>query len=224
VARCPTGKHHAVAGPLGSGMRRDTEVEDPTPIVRQHQEDIQDLEPDRRHREEVDRDHGFDVILQKGAPSLGGRPAMTYHVLADAGLADVDAELQQFAVDARCSPQRILPAHRADQIADLFGHGRPPRLTVPDLPRPKKSEALPMPGNDGFRLHDEEGGSPIGPSLGQPCPEKAISGGQFRPLHRALEHAELVTQSEDLDLEGCSAAERSPKGREERSKHGGGRE
>ena len=54
-------------------------------------------------------------------------------------------------------------------------------------------------------------------------PTKAIGRGLFRPFHRALEHAELVAQSEHLDLEGCSAAERSPNEREERFEHDGGR-
>ncbi len=81
-----------------------------------------------------------------------------------------------------------------------------------------------MPGDHRLRFDDDEGGAPIGPNPGQQCPEQAISGGQPRPLHRALKNAELVAQSEDLDLEGRSAAERSPKRREECRKHDGGRE
>ena len=35
------------------------EVENPAPVVCQHQEHIQDLKPDGRHGEEVDRDQAF---------------------------------------------------------------------------------------------------------------------------------------------------------------------
>ena len=42
------------------------------------------------------------------------------------GLADLDAELEQLAVDAGGAPERVSQAHLADQIADLGAHrGRP---------------------------------------------------------------------------------------------------
>jgi hypothetical protein len=41
------------------------------------------------------------------------------HVFADAGLPDVDAQLEQLAVDARGAPERILSAHATDEISDL---------------------------------------------------------------------------------------------------------
>jgi hypothetical protein len=41
--------------------------------VSQHMEDIQNLEPNRRDSEEVDRNHGLEVILEEGSPGLGWR-------------------------------------------------------------------------------------------------------------------------------------------------------
>jgi hypothetical protein len=38
-------------------------------------------------------------------------------MLRDAGLSDLKAELEQFAMDARRSPQRIFRAHLPDQRA-----------------------------------------------------------------------------------------------------------
>ena len=38
---------------------------------------------------------------------------------ADTALPDVDAQFEQFAVDARCTPNGILPAHLANQISDF---------------------------------------------------------------------------------------------------------
>jgi hypothetical protein len=137
------------------------------------------------------------------------------HILAHAGLADLNTELEQFAVDPRSSPERIVAAHLANQLADVFWNSRSPGLATPDLPGPEQPEALAVPGDHRLRLNDDEGGAPIGPNPGQPCPEKAIGGGQFRPLHRALEDGELVTQGEDLQLKGCTATEDGQHGREQ---------
>jgi hypothetical protein len=57
------------------------------------------------------------MASQEGAPSLGRPSASLDHVLRDAGLSDLEAELEQLAVDARRSPQRIFRAHLSDQRA-----------------------------------------------------------------------------------------------------------
>ena len=43
-----------------------------------------------------------------------------YDVLAHAGFADIDAEFEQFAVDAGCTPQWILSAHLPNQLPNFF--------------------------------------------------------------------------------------------------------
>jgi hypothetical protein len=85
-------------------MGGDVEVHDAPPVVCQYQEDIEDMETNRRHGEEVYRYYDFDVTLEKGPPGLRRGLPSTYHVFAHAGLADVDTELEQFAVDARPAP------------------------------------------------------------------------------------------------------------------------
>ena len=50
--------------------------------------------------------------------------AASRHILANTGLANVDAQLEQFAVDARCSPKRIVAAHLANQVPRFLGDGR----------------------------------------------------------------------------------------------------
>jgi hypothetical protein len=47
-------------------------MDDPPPIVSQHQEHVQDLETNRRHGEEVDRHHGSisENALTEAAPGL----------------------------------------------------------------------------------------------------------------------------------------------------------
>src|SRR6476620_1732094 len=74
-------------------------------------EDIEQIEANGRNNEQV---HGGDVrrvVTQEGAPALGRRSTSLDHVLRDARLSDLKAELEQLAMDARRTPQRIFGAH-----------------------------------------------------------------------------------------------------------------
>src|SRR3954451_21534308 len=53
------------------------------------------------------------------------------------------------------APQRIVAAHRANELAQFFRQWRPPRLAMPNLPCPKQAKALAMPSEDRRRLHDD---------------------------------------------------------------------
>ena len=72
MARCPTEMRRGVAGrsPFRSGVGRDAGVEEPAALVRQHEEYVQDLKADCRYSEEVDRQHGLNVIIEEGPPGL----------------------------------------------------------------------------------------------------------------------------------------------------------
>ena len=96
-------------------MSGDIEMEDPATVMRQHQEHIENLEPYRWNCEEIDRHHRLDMLVEEGTPGLRGRLTEPDHVLADAGLADVDAEFEEFTVNARRTPQWVFPAHGPDQ-------------------------------------------------------------------------------------------------------------
>src|SRR5215813_608416 len=87
-------------------------------------------------------------------PSLRRWLPLAYDVVAHAGLADIDAEFEQFLVDAWRTPKRIFTAHFADQFSHVFGNRRSARLTATNFPGPKQPEALAVPGNDGFRFDD----------------------------------------------------------------------
>ncbi len=82
-------------------------------------ETVKDVETDNGHGEEVDGDQLLSVILEKCAAGLRRRLAAAHHVFADAALTNVDAESEQFAVDAGCTPSRTLLAHLPDRISDL---------------------------------------------------------------------------------------------------------
>ena len=56
---------------------------------------------------------------------------MLRHVSADGGLADFNAELEQFAMGVGRAPKRIGAAHLTNQIADVGGQLRPSRSAGP---------------------------------------------------------------------------------------------
>jgi hypothetical protein len=104
----------------------------------------------------ADDSHGLDVIFKEGLPGLRGWLWSACKVLAYVRFADVDAQFEQFPMDARCTPERILAAHLANQLPNLFGHSGTPRLAAMNLPGPERPKAFAVPAKDGFRLDDEQ--------------------------------------------------------------------
>ena len=115
--------------PGGRGMGGDVEVKDAPPVVVDDEESVQDLEGRGRDGQEV---HGRDVrhvVLEERLPSLDlvrvGRAFR--QVSGDGGLAEVDAQLEQFGVDAWGAPSRVVCGHLADEGPGLSGDPRSPR-------------------------------------------------------------------------------------------------
>jgi hypothetical protein len=57
---------------------------------------------------------GFRKKLRQIGEGAFGAPRQ---VPSNGGLSDLDAELEQFAVNARCAPARVVEAHLTNQIA-----------------------------------------------------------------------------------------------------------
>src|SRR5215469_5161418 len=106
------------------------------------------------------------MVLQEGAPGLRGWLAAAHHVLGDAGLADVDAEFKQFAVNARCTPSGILSAHLADRVSNLTTDAGASGLSLASLPSPKPAKPPTMPGHNRFRLDHDQHRAPIAAEAG----------------------------------------------------------
>ena len=85
---------------------------------------------------------------------------MFEHVLRDRGLRDVEAQLQQLAMNARGSPERILLAHTLDKVAKLAIDFRP-AAEVAGLPAPPRPKAHAMPTHDRLRPDDRDGTADI---------------------------------------------------------------
>ena len=99
------------------------EVEDPTPVVVDDDEAVQDVPRRRRDREEVHACDGGFVVAEESDPSLydigvGMALAEPPHVAGDGDLGNHEAELLKLAADPRgTSP--IVASHPANEIAEF---------------------------------------------------------------------------------------------------------
>ena len=107
------------------GIRGDIEVDDFSSLVTEDDQDVEQLKRRRHDDEHVDGGSVMHVVVQKRAPVRGWSPGPPRQVSADRDLADFDAELEQFTVNAGRAPKRICLAHLANQIADLAVHAGP---------------------------------------------------------------------------------------------------
>ena len=94
--------------------------------------------------------------LRRKVRHRGGRSASLDHILRDAGLSDLKAELEQFAMDARRSPQRIVNAHPPDQSAQVRVDLRSASKGT-GFPTPIPAEAGSVPSHEGLRADNRDG-------------------------------------------------------------------
>ena len=95
------------ASQVGVGFWVTVEMGEPSSMVTKNDHGIQQLKRRGRDHEHVDRGDGCHMIPQEAAPSRGGSLRALKEVPADSRVAQLDAELEQFAVDARRAPERI---------------------------------------------------------------------------------------------------------------------
>ena len=119
-------------------------------------QDIEQVKTNGRGNEQVDSGDVGRMAAQEGAPSKGGRSASLDHILRDAGLSDLKAELEQFVMDARRSPQRIVNAHPPDQSAQVRVDLRSASKGT-GFPTPIPAEAGSMPSHEGLRADNRDG-------------------------------------------------------------------
>ena len=109
------------------GILGDIEMDDFSSLMAEDDQGVEKLKRRRYDNEHVDGGGVMHVIVQERAPGRGGGLGPPRQVSADRGLAHVDAELEQLAVDAGRAPKRVCQAHLADQITDLAAHPGPPQ-------------------------------------------------------------------------------------------------
>ena len=109
------------------GIWGDIEMDDFSSLMAEDDQGVEKLKPCRHDNEHVDGGGVMHVIVQERAPGRGGGLGPPRQVSADRGLADLDAELEQLAMDAGCTPKRVCQAHLAHHFTDLAAHPGPPQ-------------------------------------------------------------------------------------------------
>src|SRR5262249_58689632 len=109
-----TGRRQLVGNPFRRGASGDPEPQDLSPAMADHQQSIEKSEGDGRNDKQVHRRNAIRMVAQERLPALGRWSSPARHILGDARLPNVDAELEQLAVDAWRTPQRIGDTHLPD--------------------------------------------------------------------------------------------------------------
>ena len=82
------------------------------------------------------------MVQEERCPALRRWAPVSGHVLCNRSLADIDAELEEFSMNARSAPERVCQAHLADQLPNFEGHlgpaGSPSRLPAPEAANPAR--------------------------------------------------------------------------------------
>jgi len=102
-------------------MLGDVEMQDTPAIVTDDKEAVEHAEADRGHREEVHGRNRFPVIRKKHAPALGwlGVSRRPLHPAGDGPLGGIEAQHEQFTVNARSAPGWVLRHHTEDQLPNF---------------------------------------------------------------------------------------------------------
>jgi hypothetical protein len=82
----------------------------------QNDETKQHPQCDRRNDEEINGANRLGVIVQEGRQDCAGGQPDPQHLLRHRRLGNIDPELDQLAMDAGCSPQRVAAADPADLV------------------------------------------------------------------------------------------------------------
>src|SRR6266850_3920016 len=98
---CPSGVAGTRDRRSGGGMLGDIEVEEAPAVMGEDDQNEEDAPASGRNGEEVDRDEVADMVGEEGSPGLRRGRAALREQAGDGALGDVDAELQEFAVNSR---------------------------------------------------------------------------------------------------------------------------
>ena len=95
----------------------------------------------------------------------------------------------------------------------FMSHGGPSRLPMPGLPSPEETKALAMASKDRFWPNNHQHRAAVAPDAGQPDQQKLVPPASMWDFYRGmLKHADLVAQSQGLQLEGSPRTEHRGQG------------
>jgi hypothetical protein len=135
------GFSHLLRGPFGCGMSGDVEVDDASAIMCEHNEDEQNLKPDRVHREEVDRHElrcvigkesspGFGMAVSDDGPCIWQQKPERSQCQASTVRCEFEALPRVGSLDSWFESDREFPLKQADV---LFAHDESPKSSTNEI-------------------------------------------------------------------------------------------
>jgi len=132
-------------------MRRRIEVEDLTSMMRDNEKAIEHAERQRRNREEIEGSNHLSMIVEECQPTLGlhvvSALLQPLQIARHRGFRYLESELQEFTVDARRAPPRVIAFHTTNQLPKLFTDLGTTTWLGSGPPSPQQPEAGTMPGH-----------------------------------------------------------------------------
>jgi hypothetical protein len=169
--------------PTAGRMRGDVEVQDTTPVMVNDEKAVEQVESDGGDSKEVHGGNGFAMIVKTRKQKLrrfriSGCAA---HPAGDRTLRYIEAEHEEFAVDARRTPGGIFNDHLKDQVTDFFGNSLPAAHWVSGLAQhgPVQSESSAVPAHNCLGHDEEERLFPLGPELASGDPKELVEQTEF---------------------------------------------
>jgi len=158
----------------------------------------QNTKRERWDGEEIHRRNGLAMVSEERQPSLHGIgiSRSSPDPPRDAPFREIETQLDQLAVNARCSPGRILGNHTEDQGSYLFA-GTLPSSYLADSgdPPPIQTKSRSMPVHDGSRSDQDERLGPPTPERSQRNPEQLVLGRQSTARLLRVQSQQLPTRA-----------------------------
>src|SRR5256884_6986579 len=136
----------------------------------------------------------------------------------DTPFREIEAQLEQLAMNARRSPSWILSHHTEDQGANLFADTLPSSyLADSGDPRPIQTKSRSVPVHDGSRSDQDERLGPPAPEHSQRNPEQFVQGSQSTARSSRVQSQQLPTECQVFEDEVRPATERTDQPAQEKS-------
>jgi hypothetical protein len=144
--------------------------------------------------------------------SLRRRLPSPRHVFRHGSPPDIDAKLEQFAVDPRCSPKRVRDAHVANELANIRRYLWPATVRS-RFPPPIGSEPSTVPADHRLRLENFQGVQYSRSQTIEPRKHQAVNVAESQSLGGfARQHVQLVSKDKDLCFQRSPRPEQPDQG------------
>ena len=151
-----------------------------------------------RDHEEIHRGDAVGMIAQEGLPALRRRSPPPRHIFRHARLPDIDAELEELAMDSRRTPEWVGQAHLVDQPPDPRRHLWPPAARS-RLPAPVGFESRAVPTDHRIGLDDRQRIANVGKQSVEAHEYQTVKAVEGKPSRCGPpQNVDLLTQDEVL--------------------------